>query len=563
MVEHDPRLPALLRSFSRAASVFVIAVGGLVLAGWALQIDSFKSLLPGLATMKANTALAFVGAGASLWLRLPVSTRAEHGRRIWEQECAWLVTLTGLLTLGEHLLGVDLGIDQLLFRDAATAVAFFPGRMAPATALNFLLIGAALLLWDVRLGRAGYPTEWLTLGALLVAMVAMLGYTYGVQSLYRLATYSSVAPHTALTFAVMGLGILAARPEQSLMALVTSSGPGGLLTRRLLPAAIFVPPVLGALRLAGQRAGLYDTEMGLALYALGNIATFTVIVVWSARVLERVDRERQNEARKFNAELEQRVAARTAQLEAANKELEAFSYSVSHDLRAPLRAIDGFSRLMLEDYGPQLEAEAQRYLKVVRENTQQMGQLIDDLLAFAHLNRQALETQRVETAQLARRALAEVHADQNERLVEIMIGDLPPCQGDPTLLKQVFVNLLSNALKFTRERTPARIEVGYAALDTEHIYFVRDNGAGFDMQFAHKLFGVFQRLHRAEDYEGTGVGLAIVQRIIHRHGGRIWAEAEVGKGATFYFTLPRAEHVAPPPIPVEVDLVVERARELV
>jgi light-regulated signal transduction histidine kinase (bacteriophytochrome) len=242
-------------------------------------------------------------------------------------------------------------------------------------------------------------------------------------------------------------------------------------------------------------------------------------------------------AQKLNEELEQRVVQRTAQLEAANKELEAFAYSVSHDLRAPLRAIDGFSRILLEDFAPQLPAESKRYLDRVRTNTQQMGELVDNLLAFSRLSRQPLNKHKFEPADLVRKVVADLYTEHAERELEITISDLPACEADPALLKQVFVNLLTNALKFSRKREVARIEVGWIEKDGMPVYFVRDNGVGFDMQYTDKLFGVFQRLHRAEEYEGTGAGLAIVQRIINRHGGHIWAEAEVNQGATFYFSL--------------------------
>lgn len=236
-------------------------------------------------------------------------------------------------------------------------------------------------------------------------------------------------------------------------------------------------------------------------------------------------------------ELERRVEDRTSQLNASNQELEAFSYSVAHDLRAPLRHIDGFSKIVAEEYGLQLDPAAQRYLKLVRDSAQYMGQLVDDLLNMGRIGRQELVRKPTDLNSLLQGALRDIQPEWEGRQIDWGFGELPTLHCDPALTKLVFVNLLSNAVKYTRGRACAAIEVDHIMMDDEPVIFVRDNGAGFEQQYAHKLFGIFQRLHPAENFEGTGVGLATVQRIIQKHSGRIWAEAEVEKGATFFFTL--------------------------
>jgi len=256
-------------------------------------------------------------------------------------------------------------------------------------------------------------------------------------------------------------------------------------------------------------------------------------------IFQDISERRQTEeaVRALNEQLDKRVRERTAELEAANKELESFSYSVSHDLRAPLRAINGFSNLLISDYAGKLSGEALEYLDKVKENANKMASLIDDLLTFSRLSRNPLKKRRVDLRGLVVQVVEDLHAEVGEREIKWQIGELPPCLADPALLKQVYANLIGNALKYTRLRPAPVIEIGSRQLRGQTVYFVRDNGVGFEMKYAGNLFGVFQRLHTEAEFEGTGIGLAIVQRIVNRHGGRIWAEAEVDKGATFFFTL--------------------------
>jgi len=304
----------------------------------------------------------------------------------------------------------------------------------------------------------------------------------------------------------------------------------------LLEAVHRVDPHIAAIMMTGH--GTIDS----AVTAMRNGALDYILKPFKLKtVLPVIDRALEiRRLRIENAALAQRERAYIAELEAANRDLEAFSWSVSHDLRAPLRAVNGFCTMFLDQYGQHAPAEGRALLDRVLSGATRMDRMIEDLLRFSRCSRQPLHKRPVDLNQVVSRVLAELQTQNAGRAVELQVGKLPRCEADAALLELAFVNLLSNAFKYTRGRTPAVIEVGTAEEGGETALFVRDNGAGFDMKYSDRLFGVFQRLHTQDQFEGTGVGLSIVRRIIERHGGRIWAQAEPDRGACFMFTLPCA-----------------------
>jgi len=329
---------------------------------------------------------------------------------------------------------------------------------------------------------------------------------------------------------------LAAMRERSFDLLLADLQMPGTNGIDLMKSAQLVDPTLVAVIMTGH--GALETAVAAMKAGALDYIQKPIKLATALPVLERALAVRQLRIEKKR--LEENVRERTEELKIANRELEAFSYSVSHDLRAPLRAVASFTQVLLTDHVGSLNDEGRRLLQNVSAGAAHMDRLITDLLRLSQLNRQALHRQPVRFAELARRIVDEMAAERAGRDIEFVIADFPTWQVDPGLMQQVLVNLVSNAVKFTRERAHARIEIGYRMDGTTLVCFVKDNGVGFNMKYMNKLFGVFQRLHSADQFEGTGVGLSIVRRIVERHGGKVWVDGAQDQGATFYFSLPDA-----------------------
>jgi PAS domain S-box-containing protein len=759
----------------------VALIGAVVLVGWLADWEVCKQVLPGLVAMNPVTAVCFILSATALWLL--AGTRAglpaTPARQI-AAVCAVIVGAVGLAKLGGDLMGRDAPVDQILFPGKlAISPAGIPNRMAPNTALNFVMIAAALLSPDVRTRKGRYPAQFLCVVVGVLALLALTGYIFGVTVFYRFIDARPMALNTAFCFLVLALALLGARPGQGLTRVLLSDTTGGTMMRRLLPTATFLPLALGLVWRSAERAGYLGQGFSLPLTVVSSAGIFAVVLYFNAHWLDRADQERRRAeaevrqsaeriqdlynrapcgyhsldadgrivamndtelawlgctreevvgrkslvdfltpksrelfqtvfpllkqrgevrdveyefvrhdgsvmpvllnatavadgpggaiqtrasvfditARKLAEEernrfftlsldlfciagfdgyfktlnqawektlgysceellaapyldfihpedrpttsdqadknsqgisaisfanryrckdgsyrwflwnakpvkeqgliyavarditeqrrvddsikqLNEDLRERTAQLETLNKELEAFSYSVSHDLRAPVRHISGFVDLLgKQDIGT--DPKTQRYLKFIAESARQMGLLVDDLLSFSRMARSEMSFGRVQLARMVEEVRGQLAGTCANRSIAWRVGNLPEVWGDAAMLRQVLVNVLANAIKYTGKRPDAQIEIGCATDGEEDVIFVRDNGVGFDMKYVGKLFGVFQRLHRSEDFEGTGIGLANVRRIIHRHGGRTWAEGVVDQGATIYFSLPR------------------------
>lgn len=525
-------LDRLSSRFVMTASTVAATVGVAVLIGWSLNLPGL-GLIPSFLSMKANTAVCLVLLGVALWL---FRDDAERPLRTWPYVlavgCTVCAVSVGAVTLVEYAGGWDLGVDQLVFHEPPGAGNPWPGRMSPLTASALVLLGAALTLLHAGPGSSRLPWlrfrhqtwvgQMLAAGAIVIGLLGSLAHLFGATAIFQVQNTTQFAVHTSLTFIVLGAGVLCLRPGEAAMGILTSPHAGGVMARRLLPAAIAIPALLGSLLLAGERAQWFDSGTGEAVVALLTMITLMAIIWWAAIPLNRTGHA---------------LEERTGELARSNTDLEHFAYLASHDLQEPLRMVSGYTQLLAKRYKGKLDSDADEFIAFAVDGANRMRALIDDLLSYSRVGSRGKDLRPVAARDAADNALRNLQSQVERSGARIVIDELPTISADQVQLELLFQNLMGNAMKF-HGAEPPRVHLTAGLVGDAWTFTVRDNGIGIDPAHNEKLFKMFQRLHSREEYPGTGMGLAICRRIVERHGGRIWVESAPGKGSAFKFTVP-------------------------
>jgi signal transduction histidine kinase len=513
----------VLQSFSKKASIAVTLIGGVVILGWIFDIALLKSVLPGLVSMKVNTALCFILGGVSLWLWHRQS--ATRMMRRVGLVCAILVLLIGLFTLIEYGFNLNFGIDQLLFKVSTIGVGeVAPGRMAVPSALNFLLLGLGLLL--LSLGRRHYlPAQFFALFAFLIGFLGLLGYIYGNTYFYNVASFTSIAFHTTVAFLLLSLGILFARPDQGLMSIFISNHAGGLMARRLLPAAIALPPALCWLVLFGYNVKLYTAQMGICLLSILTIDIFAALI-WSNQQL-----------RGMEAQLRFALAQEKELSELKSRIIT----TISHEYRTPLTTISSSAEL-LEHYRHKWDDDKQlKHFGRIQSSIKHMTALVNDVLFLNQAEFGKLEFNPVplNVADFFVELIDELQTTVGHKYNLSFTHQVKCCIQaylDAKLLREIFTNLLSNAIKYSPDGGVVQIRL--TCEERKLIFQVQDEGIGIPKEDQLNLFKSFSRASNVGTIAGTGLGLSIIKKCVDLHGGQIAVKSEVGVGTTFSVSLP-------------------------
>lgn len=528
-----------IKKRSNTFSIFLAATAGIigvtVLIGWQFDLEILKRIIPGLVAMNPATAICFMLSGIAIIITNKKNNKKFSGL---SKVLALSVFLIGLSSLIVNLFEIPGGVDQWLYKEKLMdKTVLIQNRMAPNTAFNFILSGLAIFLLSSTNENANKGAQSLALFSAFISLLSLIGYVYGVRAFYGVLTYIPMALNTTINFLLINMAVLLATFNQGIIGRLSDNYVGSSIARKLIPAIIIVPIVLGFVILYGEKKGLYSLHFGMALFTVANIIIFIYLIKKIQTSVNEADIARTAVEQKLK-ESNDKLRENAAHLAMINSELEAFSYTISHDLKTPLTAIEGFARLLDEDYKSVLGKDGGENLDAIINRAAKMRTLIDDLLEFSHIQRKKLQNTPCNMDAIVKKVLKDQLHNLNKKEYAIKIGDLLACQGDANMLEQVWVNLISNAIKYSSKKEKPQIEIGSYKDDQEITYFIKDNGDGFDMKNSDKLFLVFQRFHTQNEFEGTGIGLAIVHKIISRHGGKIWADAKKNEGASFYFSMP-------------------------
>ena len=526
----------LLKGISEFLSILIAFIGILILIGWAFNIPILLHPGLGFSAIKSNAGLSFLLIGISLWF-IQTKRISFHNRRI-SQILACVVLIIAFITLMEYIFNLNFGIDQILFKEAVGALnTSSPNRMALTTVINFILAGICILLWDVKTPSVYRPTQILAIMGWFISLIGFLAYIYNVSLFYHIPQFTAISIYATINFILLFTAILLARPDTGIMSIINSNNISGVLSRRLLPLIIILPIILGLISRYGANIGLYNEQLADIIF-LFFIIIFLTIIVWITIIsIKKIDDERRSLEIEYQESLEQKVRDRTKELEQSNKDLQQFAYVASHDLREPLRMITSFLQLLERRYKNKLDKDANEFIEFAVNGAKRLDYMINDLLEYSRVANRKREFNNVDVNKVLEQTILNLKAAIDDNSAEITYDPLPTLLGDEQLMILLFQNLISNSIKYHREEIP-KINISAIKESNQYLFTVKDNGIGMSPKHLEKIFTIFQRLHTKDEYEGTGIGLAIVQKIVHQHAGEIWAESELGKGTTFYFNIP-------------------------
>ena len=534
-----------LKAFINNAAKIIIALACAVLIGWQFNISILKSIVPGLVAMNPFTALGFIAISVWQILQLRKNDTGSESHRVISFALGLLVFIMGFVRLLDIIAGTNFSPDDLLY-----ASQIGNGRIAPLSAFSFCMCGLTMLF--CRAGLWKNMVLIFMIPVFIVSIISLFGYLIGINDILVMRPFVPMALPTTLCFLGLVVSFLFLFPQNVFTRIIKSKDSGGYTARRLLPFIVFVPLILGFLRYHGERLGFYNSGFGIAMLLVGAMFIFIIVVLRQSKELSKIDHYRKKAETKVQLRTEEVIKA-NAELNLKNKELEQFTYAASHDMQEPLRKVQVYSSILLHHNADKLDENSVRHLNKIDVSVTRMKTIIDDLLKYSHQTREDQLFVGTDLNLIIENIESDLELVIQQKKAVIKKEILPSVNVVPSQVHQLFYNLISNALKFSKPGVIPQIEIDNGTGKDEEIIkqlitgkskqyvhiCVSDNGIGFEQQYAEQIFSLFSRLHNKNDYEGTGIGLALCKKIVENHEGNIWTKSTPGEGSTFHVLLPR------------------------